>query len=461
MEAIRLDNVSLVRRTQEEFSYDLKKTILSFLEGKYHKPSKRCVLNDISLVIESGEKVGIIGANGSGKSTLLKVICSILEPTSGRVWVKGNIAPLIELGAGFDTELSATDNIILYGVMLGFSEQEMRRRIPEVLEFAELEDYASTPVKALSSGMIARLGFAIATDVKPDILILDEVLSVGDESFKNKSKQRIENFWQDHATILLVSHDLNFLQKSCERVIWLEKGRVKSIGNPEDLVQAYLESVNLAEARPSEINPTQIEDTTDFNNYSEEAISQVDNGEKVISQVDNGEEVISQEFSEILSCTGEIILPPSETAGGVFVSRMSLTSHANAKQCINRVPFRSPFYVVIEYTITVPIEKLQIGFYITDYQDRIILEPASHNWLPLTGKICELGNHCIYAKVPAPLLVPGQYHIVGIGVYEPGLGHHYCLTKKLLRFDVELMENEPSEWFGQEIVHPMIEWNLD
>ena len=438
MEAIRLDNVSLIRRTQEEFSYDLKKTLLSFLEGKYRKPSKRCVLDNISLVIEAGEKVGIIGSNGSGKSTLLKVICNILEPTSGKVRVKGNIAPLIELGAGFDSDMSVMENIVLYGVMLGFGEQEMRRRIPEILEFAELEDYISVPVKALSSGMVARLGFAIATDIQPDILILDEVLSVGDESFKNKSKQRIEKFWQAHATILLVSHDLNFLQKSCERVIWLEKGKVKQIGDAEEIIQAYLESVNLAEQLTSEISSIQIQASSDF---------------------DSDEEAISQESSEIFSSGGEIVLPQPETVGGVFVSRISLTN--NVKKLINVVPFRSPFYVGIEYTVTVPIEKLQIGFYITDEQDRILLEPASHNWLPLTGKICELGDHCIYAKVPAPLLVPGQYYIFGIGIYEQGFGHHYSLLKKLLRFDVELTENEPREWFGQEIMHPIIEWNLE
>jgi len=395
-------------------------------------------LDNISLVIEAGEKVGIIGSNGSGKSTLLKVICNILEPTSGKVRVKGNIAPLIELGAGFDSDMSVMDNIILYGVMLGFGEQEMRRRIPEILEFAELEDYISVPVKALSSGMVARLGFAIATDIQPDILILDEVLSVGDESFKNKSKQRIEKFWQAHATILLVSHDLNFLQKSCERVIWLEKGKVKQIGDAEEIIQAYLESVNLAEQLTSEISSIQIQASSDF---------------------DSDEEAISQESSEIFSSGGEIVLPQPETVGGVFVSRISLTN--NVKKLINVVPFRSPFYVGIEYTVTVPIEKLQIGFYITDEQDRILLEPASHNWLPLTGKICELGDHCIYAKVPAPLLVPGQYYIFGIGIYEQGFGHHYSLLKKLLRFDVELTENEPREWFGQEIMHPIIEWNLE
>ena len=172
MEVIRLDNVSLARRTQEEFSYDLKKTLLSILEGKYRKPVKRQVLNQINLVVSEGEKIGIVGANGSGKSTLLKVICNILKPTAGQVRVKGAIAPLIELGAGFDPEISILDNIILYGVMLGCSEREMRKRTPEILEFAELEDYATVPVKALSSGMVARLGFAIATDVQPDILIL-------------------------------------------------------------------------------------------------------------------------------------------------------------------------------------------------------------------------------------------------------------------------------------------------
>ena len=205
-EAIRLDRVSLWRRTQEEFSYDLKKTVLSFLEGKYRKPAKRLILDDINLTIQRGEKIGIIGANGSGKSTLLKLISGILQPTIGTVRVKGNIAPLIELGAGFDTELSVIDNIILYGVMLGFTQREMQARAKLILEFAELKEYELVPVKGLSSGMKARLGFTIATDIEPDILILDEILSVGDKRFRNKCEQKMQNFWQDHITILLVSH---------------------------------------------------------------------------------------------------------------------------------------------------------------------------------------------------------------------------------------------------------------
>ncbi|MDH6063963.1 ABC transporter ATP-binding protein [Umezakia ovalisporum] len=243
MEVIRLNQVSLWRRTQEEFSYDLKKTILSVIEGKYRKPARKLVLDKIDLSICSGEKVGIIGANGSGKSTLLKIISGILKPTSGSVRVRGQIAPLIELGAGFDSEISVIDNIILYGILLGFSRREMQQRTHSILEFAELQDYALVPVKALSSGMVARLGFAVATDVQPDILILDEVLSVGDERFRNKSQQRVEKFWNDQATILVVSHGMDFIRKSCQRGIWLNQGKLIFIGSADETVDCYLSHV--------------------------------------------------------------------------------------------------------------------------------------------------------------------------------------------------------------------------
>jgi ABC-2 type transport system ATP-binding protein len=240
MEVIRLDQVSLWRRTQEEFSYDLKKTLLSILEGKYRQPAKKLVLDQINLVVNKGEKIGIIGANGSGKSTLLKIISSILKPTTGTVRIRGKIAPLIELGAGFDPEISVLDNIILYGVLLGFSRSEMKARVNSILEFAELEDYALVPVKGLSSGMVARLGFSIATDVQPDILILDEVLSVGDERFKHKCQQRIEKFWDANATVLVVSHDLGFIKHACQRIIWLDKGKINFIGTADRAVESYL-----------------------------------------------------------------------------------------------------------------------------------------------------------------------------------------------------------------------------
>ncbi|MBW4581012.1 MAG: ABC transporter ATP-binding protein [Tildeniella nuda ZEHNDER 1965/U140] len=243
MEVIRLDHVSLARRTQEEFSYDLKKTLLSFVEGKYRQPARKLVLDDINLSIEAGEKVGVIGANGSGKSTLLKLISGILQPTHGSLRVRGQIAPLIELGAGFDAEMTVMANIVLYGVLLGFRRDEMLTRAPSILEFAELKDYASAPVKALSSGMTARLGFAIATDVQPDILILDEVLSVGDESFKQKCKQRMEQLWDGSSTVLLVSHSMNDIHKLCDRAIWLDRGCIRLMGRTDDVADEYLGAV--------------------------------------------------------------------------------------------------------------------------------------------------------------------------------------------------------------------------
>ena len=245
MEVIQFDRVSLWRRTQEEFSYDIKRTILSIVSGKYRHPAKKLIVDNLDLVVNSGEKIGIIGANGAGKSTLLKLISGILEPTTGKVRVHGNIAPLIELGAGFDPNISVRDNIIMYGILLGFSRKEMRDRTPAILDFAELNEYELVPVKGLSSGMVARLGFAIATDVQPDILILDEVLSVGDQSFKNKCQHRIDGFLTGDTTVLVVSHDLDFIRNSCDKVIWLERGRIKFIGTGVETVDRYLSTVKL------------------------------------------------------------------------------------------------------------------------------------------------------------------------------------------------------------------------
>jgi ABC-type polysaccharide/polyol phosphate transport system ATPase subunit len=244
LSSVRLEAVSLWRRLQEEASFDLKRRIFTLLKARRYERRRRRVLDAVSLDLPKGEKLGIIGPNGSGKSTMLKIICGILSPSEGKVSVEGSIAPLIELGAGFDPDLAVRDNILLYGVLLGHSAAEMRAKMPFILEFAELDEFADVPVRALSSGMVARLGFAIATDTNPDILILDEVLSVGDESFRNKSRRRIESMWHDHVTVLLVSHDLQFIRESCSRAIWMQAGGIVKDGSPGDVVDAYLRSVD-------------------------------------------------------------------------------------------------------------------------------------------------------------------------------------------------------------------------
>ncbi|MBP0021228.1 MAG: ABC transporter ATP-binding protein [Cyanobacteria bacterium SBLK] len=245
MESVRVENVSLWRRTQEEFSYTLKQTLLSIIEGKYKHPVKKQVLSGISFELHPGDKLGIVGSNGAGKSTLLKVITGILEPSSGSVRTRGTIAPLIELGAGFNPDLSVLDNILMYGVFLGFSRKYMLEKTPAILDFAELQDYQFAPVKSLSSGMTARLGFSIATDVHPDILILDEVLSVGDASFQEKSRRRIDELWNStQITVLFVSHHLELIQNSCTKAIWLDKGKMIDVGKPEEIINNYLSSIS-------------------------------------------------------------------------------------------------------------------------------------------------------------------------------------------------------------------------
>jgi ABC-type polysaccharide/polyol phosphate transport system ATPase subunit len=241
--AIELRDVTLVRRTQEELHYDLKRTFFDLVRGKIRTVRRRTVLDGIDAVVDRGEKIAVIGANGSGKSTILKLIAGVLEPTRGSVRVQGTIAPLIELGVGFEPELTLVDNIVYYGVLLGHDEAVVREHVDEILDFAELSEVRDAPTKTLSSGMYARLGFAIATQWRPDVLLLDEVLAVGDERFRRKCGTRLDRFWDAHSTIVVVSHDLEYITRTCQRVIWVDHGTIRFDGDSATGVDQYLRSV--------------------------------------------------------------------------------------------------------------------------------------------------------------------------------------------------------------------------
>jgi len=241
---ISLAGVSLVRRTHEEYSHDLKASVFAFVEGRYRKAPRKTVLDGVDLAVPAGARVGIIGPNGAGKSTILKVIAGILAPTAGTVWTTGRIAPLLELGAGFEPDLSVAENVVSYGVLLGGSRAEALEKLESILAYAELEEYRNYPVRALSSGMLARLGFAVATDVDPDVVILDEILTVGDELFRKKSRRRIEGFLKRGITSLVVSHEMQTIRETCDRVVWVERGRVRLAGEVESTIAAYLESID-------------------------------------------------------------------------------------------------------------------------------------------------------------------------------------------------------------------------
>lgn len=229
---IKLENVSMSFNMATDKIHSLKEYIIKMIKREiFYKEFK--ALQDINLEVKKGDILGIIGFNGSGKSTILKTISGILKPTSGRVKINGSIAPLIELGAGFDPDLSGRENIYLNGAVLGINKKEMHKKVDEIIEFSELTDFIDTPVKNYSSGMYARLGFAIATCVEPEILIVDEILSVGDYRFQEKSKKRIEEMKEKGTTIILVSHSIDDIKNLCNKVLWLEKGRVKEFGSLE------------------------------------------------------------------------------------------------------------------------------------------------------------------------------------------------------------------------------------
>jgi ABC-2 type transport system ATP-binding protein/lipopolysaccharide transport system ATP-binding protein len=200
-------------------------------------------LDDVSFNIETGTTFGVIGENGSGKSTLLKVVAGIAKPTSGRVEVRGKVAALIELGAGFHPEITGKENIFINGIMLGLTKKQIQERYEDIVRFAELEEFVDAPVKTYSSGMYMRLGFSIAINVNPNVLLVDEVLAVGDASFVPKCLDRIDDFRRRKKTILFVSHDLSTVERICDRVAWLKNGRLQTIGEPRRVIDAYLQDV--------------------------------------------------------------------------------------------------------------------------------------------------------------------------------------------------------------------------
>ena len=234
--AIEVDNVQKIYKLYDKPSDRLKE---AFGFGKKTKHKLHYALKGVSMKIYQGETVGIIGTNGSGKSTILKIITGVLNPTSGRVLVNGRISALLELGAGFNMEYNGIENVYLNGTMMGFSEKEIEAKLPEILSFADIGDYVYQPVKTYSSGMFVRLAFAVAINIEPEILIVDEALSVGDVFFQAKCYHKFEEFKKMGKTIVFVSHDLSSISKYCDRVYLLNQGNILGEGSPKAMIDTY------------------------------------------------------------------------------------------------------------------------------------------------------------------------------------------------------------------------------
>ena len=243
---ITLENIGMKYNLGIERDNSFKMVFINILNGKRRKMRKKnkdnffWALNDVSFHVDKGEVVGLIGPNGAGKSTLLKVVSGVMKPTKGNLTVNGKISPMIELGAGFDPELTARENIFLNGAVLGYTKKFIQEKFDEIVEFSELKDFLDVPVKNFSSGMTAKLAFSIATVVDPEILIVDEILSVGDIKFQEKSKNKMMEMIKGGTTVLYVSHSIETIKELCTKVVWLDHGVVQEIGKPKKVCDDYI-----------------------------------------------------------------------------------------------------------------------------------------------------------------------------------------------------------------------------
>jgi len=241
--AIELDAISVRYRVPRERLHSFKEYAIHWLQRRLEYVDF-WALHQVSFQVQRGEAFGVIGVNGAGKSTLLKTVARVLHPTQGRVLVRGTVAPMLELGAGFHNELTGRENVFLYGTLLGYTRHEIEGEFDSILEFSEVDDFIDAPLRTYSTGMVGRLGFAVATARFADIFLVDEVLSVGDIGFQRKCLDRIESYRLRGATILFVSHSVGVVEDTCQRVLWLEHGRAKQIGEAGEVVTAYLRSLD-------------------------------------------------------------------------------------------------------------------------------------------------------------------------------------------------------------------------
>lgn len=238
---IEVSNVSMDFTLANDRISSFKEYFIKLIRGKIKKNYFHA-LSDVSFSVAPGEVVGLIGRNGAGKSTTLKVISGILKPTKGTAVVRGNVVPMLELGSGFDMDLTGRENIFLNGAILGYSEKFLNSKFDEIVAFSELENFLNVPLRNYSSGMIMRLAFSVATEVKPDILIVDEILAVGDADFQKKSRSRMMELMSGGTTVLFVSHNLDQIREMCDKVVWLEHGKIVMQGNTQEVCDAYEKS---------------------------------------------------------------------------------------------------------------------------------------------------------------------------------------------------------------------------
>jgi ABC-type polysaccharide/polyol phosphate transport system ATPase subunit len=382
--AVVAEDVSKRFRLYHERNQSLK---AAFMRGRRAKYDEFWALRDVDLSIDSGKTFGLIGHNGSGKSTLLKCLAGILVPDSGSIRTHGKVSALLELGAGFHPELTGRDNVYLNGSILGLSKKQIDRQFDEIVDFAGLETFIDTPVKNYSSGMYVRLGFSVAINVDPEILMVDEVLAVGDESFQRKCMEKFEEFRREGRTVVIVSHALGSMRSMCDEVAWLDHGKLLGVGRPSDIVDEYQGSSH--EERTADPEPG--------------AGSRWGSGELQIAR------------AEVLH-------------GGVRTTR---------------VPTGAEVTIRMHYSASSPVTEPVFGIALHTLDGQHVTGPNTRDVQLSTGVV--QGDGCVDLHVPRLMLTPGTYELT-VAVSDRSLTHVFDHRDKLVRFDV--VPGEPSDRFG-------------
>ncbi len=400
-------NVSDVSKSFRLFtdrSKSLKESFLGGFKFKRTKPKDFWALQNISFDIKEGTTFGIVGENGSGKSTLLKILTGVYTPTSGKVAVEGKVSGLLELGAGFHPELTGRENIYLNASILGMRRKEIDAMLDEIIDFSEIADFIDTPVKHYSSGMFVRLGFAVAINVDPDILVIDEVLAVGDEHFQRKCNEKILEFKRQKKTIIIVSHSLEELRSLCDEAVWIHNGKLKKVGKVEKVIDAYLENVNIGDERLAGVK--------------------ADSAGKYGSRWGSGEATITE---------------------------VKITSPGNKTKRLFKTG--EPMVVKIKYKCKEKIEKPVFGFAIHAGQGHHLTGPNTR----LSGDIVDFidGEGEVEYQIEALPFLKGKY-LCSAAIYDYSCLHAYDHHEEMYAFEV--IDGKIKETYG--FVHVPAKWRI-
>jgi ABC-type polysaccharide/polyol phosphate transport system ATPase subunit len=411
---IRFDNVSKLFLLDNQRPSSFQETLVNAFHGRRNKSGESFwALRGVSFAVEAGESLALIGANGSGKSTALKLISRIILPTSGTVSVQGRVAALLELGAGFHPDLSGRENVALNGSILGLSRSFIRKQMDEIVAFSELQRFIDAPVRNYSSGMLMRLGFSVATAFQPDILIIDEVLAVGDQAFQDRCQRRIRDIQENGATVILVSHDLDSVRRLCKRAIWLDEGRARAAGPTAGVASQYLEELWTLEQ--DKIAAEKTRDSEPVEVVASEEESEVDTGE-------DAETAVPVKAHGHISRWG---------SGEIRIEKAEILDSGEAARDV----FRSgeKFIVRMWYRAAQPIEMPAFGISLYDEQGLRINGP---NTIWGGAPIARVhGRGYVDYTVAALPLLPGRYELT-VAVYDRYVTHPYDHWHRMASFVV-------------------------